>query len=279
MPGTPTLVQTGKDQYCFIGAADGSTPVSCGIVKSGSREAEIENIEMHGIGSSDAQEQRPGLVVPSGSIDFFVRTTSKTLLQKANLTADALPEFSIDCGTITAGKVHKYCKNSSVKVSAAFKGPFMGSFGWKGVQIAAGTPQADQAPGAGITYMWHEGAISVIGQKVREFVFTGNSDPEPEGGIGVSPRTDAKQREADAIVEGERKATLEVKLFAPTSIDYVADALAELATVAITGTNGSDILTLTLTGLMITKEAMAMASGKGAILYTVPFNVRSFAIT
>ena len=266
----------GKDQYVYIGDADGSNPVCAGIITGGSHDIEGEIEEMRGVGSSKLYQQRPGLVKPSGSIDIDVQ--SKDILLKAvRGEHDILPEFSIDAGVYTEGKIHKNCKCSSLSITAAFKSKLTASFSWVGLHVDTGTPQA-QSPSDKNVFMWYEGKIVGISDLIREISFKVDHDIDIEAPIREHTPESEKVREGDYLVEGDQKIEVNLKLFTPVGVDISANDLSEISSIQLIFTSGAETLTLTINNLLIKKDSMPLTLDK-LVEFGADYTAKDFSIS
>lgn len=265
----------GKDVYVRIGNGDGSNPAVAGIVTGGTHSIESQNENIRGVGSAKVLQVRPGLIVPSGNIDFDLQ--ERLLLAKAiRGTNDILPEFSIDAGVHTGGKLHKRCKCSELSLELAFKSKVSGSFSWTGLNVSAGTP-AVQTPPSKNVFMWYEAVIadlSII--RIRSLSLRVSHDLDIEGCIREKAEGELA-REGDEVPEGDQTIECGIKIFKPTDIDITADDLAEIAEATITLVSGDEEIIINLIGLTPKKDEYPISMDK-LINFGMDFDVRDWAV-
>lgn len=265
----------GKDVYVKIGDGEGGNLGVAGIITGGSHDIDLENEVIRGVGSAKVIQVRPGLIRPSGNIDFDLQNAD--LLLKAKRGAnDVLPEFSIDAGTHTAGKVHKHCKCSDLSLDLAFKSKVSGSLSWLGLQAETGA-HGSHTPDAGLVYMWYEAVIDgLTAIKVRSISLRISHELDIEGAI--RDRGDDKEREGDYVTEGDQTIEANIKLFKPLDVDITADALAEIASATITLSRGDDDIVITLTGITPKKDEHPLSLER-LIEFGADFDVRDWDVT
>lgn len=262
----------GIDQYVFIGDADGDDMASVGdIIEGGSADIESEAVELRGIGRPRPWELRAGLIVPTGSVDIFVKSADLLALAIRD-DEEKLPEFSIDAGYATQGKKHIYAKCSSLSIAAAFKSALKASFGWTALKVLEGAPGV-QEPDAAKTFMWYEcNLASDFDIPVREVEFKVTHSIDVDGDLSEKETDEA--RFGTELVDKEEKIEVNVKLFEPIGLDIIADALNEIGGITITFTNDDGSLVVAASDLLMNKDTMPI-SPNDLVLFGVDFTGRT----
>ncbi len=233
---------TGLIQYFALADADGSNPSYAGIITGGRHAIPSAVIEERGIGSYKPFQTTPGLLTPNGSVDFVVQ--NKLIIDKAIRTAGALSEFGVICGDTTWNALYKNCKCSSLSLRAAAGDGLLGSMAWMAKTAVEGSGAQTQTAADDIPLMWHTFTISgLTGLTITSFDATIThrlvQQPvleTPSEGVARFPK----------YVEdtGQDMGSLNLTLLAQGGADITADALAEIASIAIVFV-GTSTLTLT----------------------------------
>jgi hypothetical protein len=195
------------------------------------------------VGSYKPYQTTPGLLTPNGTVDFIAQDA--TIISNAIRSDGALSEFGVSCGDTVWAVTHKYCKCSSLTLRGAAGDRLTGSFSWMSKQAVETSGAQTQTASVAIPLMWHAFTITgLTGLTIQSFeaTITHNLVQQP---VLETPSVGIKRFPKYVEDTGQDMVSLNLTLLAQnTANDITADALAEIASIAIAFV-GTATLTLT----------------------------------
>ena len=226
------------------------------LVEGGEIKTLSEVLEHRGIGSYKPT-QYPGLLQPSGNVDFKVQ--SKTEIANAIRVAgtNLLPTFDVEGGTSAGGQKHTGCKVDSLRLSAAQKDILKASLVWKGLTSATST-YAAHSPASDVPMLWYQVAASGIPGSIEIYSFDISVSNNVDWEAPLETPTAGAARFAKYLSEGNQAVTLNLKLYNADPTDINADDLSAIASIAFVFTGGANTLTITLTNCLLENKGIPL---------------------
>ena len=219
------------------------------LVDGGEIRTLSEVLEHRGIGSYKPR-QYPGLLQPSGSVDFKVQSKTEIAHAIRDAATNLLPTFDIEAGTSAGGQKHVGCKVDSLRLSAVSKDILKASLDWKGLTSAA-SAAATHSPADTVPLLWYEFSATGIPGSINPVSFDLSISNGVDWEAVLETPTAGSKRFAKYLSEGPQNVTLNLKLENADSTTIDADALAAIATVTLVFTKGMTVVTVTLTNCLL----------------------------
>ena len=256
-------------EYCKIGSV-------YLLVDGGEIKTFSESLEHRGIGSYKPKLY-PGLIQPSGSVDFKVQ--SKTEIAHAIRVAatNLLPTFDVEAGTSAGGQKHTGCKVDSLRLSAVQKDILKASLDWKGLKSEVSS-YAIHSPANTVPLLWYEFAATGIPGSIEVYSFDLSIGNGVDWEAPCETPAASSKRFAKYLSEGDQDVILNLKLYNADSTDINADALAAIATMTLVFTKGATVVTLTLTNCLLENKDIPFTAAN-LINHGADYKVEDVAIT
>ena len=256
-------------EYCKIGSV-------YLLVDGGEIRTLSDVLEHRGIGSYKPK-QYPGLLQPSGSVDFKVQ--SKTEIAHAIRVAatNLLPTFVVEGGTLAGGQKHTGCKVDSLRLSAVSKDILKASLDWKGLTSEASS-YAIHSPANTVPLLWYEFAATGIPGSIEVYSFDLSIGNGVDWEAPIETPTVSSKRFAKYLSEGGQDVTLNLKLYNADSTDINADVLSAIATMTLVFTKGATVVTITLTNCLLENKDIPFTAAN-LINHGADYKVEDVAIT